>query len=101
MFFKDTIKLISVSRERNSNGYPVDTETATEVFADVKSVTRKEFYDALRAGVAPTIAFKMFTWDYAGQNYVEHIGKRYKVERSYIEGDMVELNCSEAKNYDS
>lgn len=99
MFYKDVINLISVSRERNANGYPEETETVTQVYANVKSVTRSEFYDALRAGITQAIAFEVFAPDYSNQKYVDYNGTRYKVERCYIKNEVAELNCSEALNY--
>lgn len=102
MFYKDVINLISIARTRNANGYPEDTETSTQVFANVKSVRQSEFYDALRAGLNPTITFEVFSPDYDGQKYIEYDGVRYKVERCYINsGETAELTCSEVKNYDS
>lgn len=98
--WKDTATLVSVSSTRNANGYPETAETAAEVFADVKSITMSEFYEAMRSGIDAVIAFDMFADDYSGQAYVEYDDVRYKVERVYRHGDIAELKCSEVKAHD-
>lgn len=98
MYFRDVIALVDVCSTPDADGYKTPQETKTEVFADLQSVRRAEFYDSLRAGVKMAEAFVVRAFDYSGQAYVEHDGKRYKVERTYTkDGEFVELNCSEVE----
>jgi hypothetical protein len=93
----DTISLVNVVKTTDADGYDTTTETLTEVKCDSgNGVTRSEFYEAMKAGIKLTAAFEMWACDYGGQEYIEHNGKRYKVERAYPLGDgAVQLNCSE------
>lgn len=96
MLFKDVAKLITITRTRDSDGYPVDQEATTEVYVNVKSVKRSEFYASLQAGINTTKAFVMRSCDYDGQTIIEYEGKRYSVVRTYSEdGELIELNCSD------
>lgn len=98
MRFRDEIALIEVGRTQGENGYPVETECRKEVFADVRSVKRSEFYKSLQAGLELSAAFLLRICDYEGQTRIEYEGKRYDVERVYTgDGELVELNCSEYK----
>lgn len=97
MTLNDTINLISIESVEDADGYTTQTETLTEVRCDSsKGVTRSEFYEAYKAGISLSMAFEMWAADYAGETLLEHDGTRYKVERSFMQGDLVQLNCSEA-----
>ncbi len=99
MRYRETAELVLVTSGTDADGYPVDAiETAREVFVDVQSVRRMEFYEAMRTGLALIIAFVVRACDYAGEKLVDYDGKRYKVERAYTkDGELMELNCSEVK----
>lgn len=99
MRYRETAELVSVTSGTDADGFPAEAvETAREVFVDVQSVRRSEFYDAMRTGLALTIAFVVRACDYAGEKLVDYDGRRYKVERTYTkDGEMMELNCSEVK----
>lgn len=47
MLYKDEITLASVSTKRDKDGFPEADVQLTEVFADVQSAKRREFYEAL------------------------------------------------------
>ena len=95
----DTISLVNVVKTTDEDGYDTTTETLTTVMCDSgNGVTRSEFYEAMKAGIKLTAAFEMWACDYGGQEYIEHNGKRYKVERAFPLGDgAIQLNCSEIK----
>lgn len=93
----DTISLVNVIKTTDADGYDTTNETLTAVKCDSgNGVTRSEFYEAMKAGPKLTAAFEMWACDYGGQEYVEHNGKRYKVERAYpLTDGGIQLNCSE------
>lgn len=95
MTLTDTVILIGGKGVQGPNGYMTIDEKRTEALVEVKSVRRSEFYEAQRVGTRLVIAFELWGADYGGQPFLEHDGTRYKVERTYSEGDTVELNCSE------
>lgn len=98
MIYSDVITLIAESTSQDEDGYQIATETATEIYADVKSVKRTEFYDALRSGITETAVFTIFIHDYDKQRLIDYNGIRYKVERVYQTGlDRAELTCSEVR----
>jgi hypothetical protein len=93
----DTINLVNVVKTTDADGYDTVTETLTAVKCDSgKGVTRSEFYEAMKAGIKMSAVFEMWACDYGGQEYVEHNGTRYKVERAYpLTDGGIQLNCSE------
>lgn len=97
MLFSDVITLISEKTVgQDADGYKKIQETRREVYADVQSVKRSEFFEALKAGVKEVIAFQVSCHDYKNEKILEYDGIRYHVERSYrTNPDMMELNCSE------
>lgn len=98
MMYKDEIVLASVSNGRDKDGFPKADVQITAVFADVKSVKRSEFYEALRSGIAMGITCKVRSVDYGRQKYVRWEGTWYRVVRDYRVGDWTELNCEEVKS---
>lgn len=98
MIYADVITLIAETTTQDADGYQRTTETAAEVYANVKSVKRSEFYEALRSGITETIVFEIFAHDYDKQRLIDYGGTRYKVERVYQTTlDRVELTCSEVR----
>lgn len=62
------------------------------VFAQVKSVTRNEFFDGGRNGLNPQFQFTVFRGDYNGETVVIYEDKPYAVYRTYIaDEDYIEL----------
>lgn len=95
MLYRDTARLISTQAAEDAEGYETVRESAAEVFVDVKSVRREEFYRSMQAGVELTIAFDVRCCDYGGQTRVEYDGKQYRVVRAYSpDGEKMELNCA-------
>jgi hypothetical protein len=85
----DTIKLISQK-------YPDISATITEVPAEVRSVTRAEFYKAKSVGILPTKTFVTLFTNYNDETKLEFHGSLWKVERTYKapNSNYVELTCS-------
>lgn len=98
MYWRDVVTLEAVEIGGDGEGYPAETVTATEVFADVQSARRSEFYAAKQIGVNLAIVVKLRAADYNDQERLVWNGKRYKVERAYTSArEVYELNCSEYK----
>lgn len=86
------LTLIAETKTQDANGVWNNTETATDVFGQVGSVTRNEFFEAGRNGLNPEFVFTMFFGDYNGERTVEYNGNRYGVYRTYHgRNDTVEL----------
>ena len=93
MMRADVITL--VSEDPSSHGvYETYTPTNTEVFAEVRSVGMRESYEALSIGLHPEIVFSLTNEaDYDGQRQVIWNNVTYKVVRTYVSGDGIELTC--------
>lgn len=74
----------------------VKSESARNVFVNVKSVTRQEFFEAGQAGMQPQYVFTMFGPDYEDEKIVEYKGTRYAVYRTYLKtSDDIEVYVEE------
>ena len=95
MYWRDVVTLEAVTEDRDGDGFPVEKIETTDVFADVVTTKRSEFYTAKQAGIDLAITVKLRAADYNGQERLSYEGKRYKVERAYTEArEYYELNCS-------
>lgn len=107
----ELIKLITVTgRTRNRNGFEIGEECQeNEIFAEVKSVGRTEYYDALRAGVKTSRIFDVHPEDYQmgcivknNKTYrpsrVIYEGTEYRIGRTYCKSiDSMEITCEEVE----
>lgn len=88
------ITLVKMTRTQDSMLIWHETPTARDVFAQVDSVTRDEFFDAGRAGLNPAYRFTVFFADYEGEDTVIYDGKPYGIYRTYhARTDELELYC--------
>lgn len=97
MFFSDLVTLRSVTYVNDTVGFPVETPgTDTQVWANVKSVVRSEFYSANANGIDANISFEIHVEDWSNQTQVIYNTKTYYVIRAYQKGlGVVELTCSD------
>jgi SPP1 family predicted phage head-tail adaptor len=82
----DIIKLIktTVSTEMNEQGDYDKILTRRQIFADVKSIGTKEFYEAATAGMKPEIKFVIQDYlDYEGEKELSYNGFRYPIIRTF------------------
>ena len=90
----DVITLVAQTETVDEYGARVLSESAREVFAEVKSVSGKEFYQAHAVGLQPEVKFMLADYfDYEDEKIVEHDGQRYRVLRTYRTGQNLELTC--------
>lgn len=86
------ITLLSTLKTQNSFGVWVETPVRHEVFCNVDSVTRSEFFEGGRNGLNPEFRMKMFCGDYNDEKTLEYNGKTYSVYRTYQgDTDVIEL----------
>ena len=78
-----TITLIGESFTKNDIGIAVATETKTEVFCSVRSVSRNDFYRAGEIGLALSYVFITNPVNYSGEQLLEYNGERYGIIRTY------------------
>lgn len=88
----EVCNLIAVTKTQDDYGVWRTTETSREVFCQVDSVTRAEFFDGGRNGLNPQFRITMFVADYEDESIVEYNGKRYAIYRTYLNRtDTIEL----------
>ena len=90
----DVITLVGVTRSQNSIGAWEVSEQYNEVYAEVDSVSRSEWFEAGKAGLRAEFRFTIFLGDWHGEEIVEYNGQRYGVYRTYHRtNDRIELYC--------
>jgi len=97
MYFSDRITLRTETTTQDSDGYStVATTTDVDVWADVLSVTRTEFYAANANGINAAIEFDVHAEDYANQRKVVYNSQVYEVIRTYAKGlGKIAIICSD------
>lgn len=86
--------LVLVREEQEQDEYGVfrTTTKEREVFCQVNSVTRSEFFEAGRNGLNPEYEFEMFRYDYHGERICKYQGRTYSIYRTYLaRNDTIEL----------
>lgn len=68
-------------------GFERTVETARRVFAEQGSVTGREFYSAIAAGIQTDVMFRVRTADFHAEPELVWHGMRYKVIRAYARTD--------------
>lgn len=72
-------------------------ETTTMCYCKVCAVMRTEFWKAYENGISPEYLFKLSEYaDYRGQKLLLYNGKRYRVVKSYVSNNAVELVAAPA-----
>lgn len=88
----EVITLLSTSKTQDSYGVWRETETGHDVFCQVDSVTRAEFFEGGRNGLNPEFRMTMFVGDYNDEKTLVYRGKSYAVYRTYLgRNDTIEL----------
>lgn len=88
----DVLTLLSVTKSQNQYGVWEKTITERQVFCQVDSVTRAEFFEAGRNGLNPEYRFTVFFDDYQGEETCVYKGKAYGIYRTYHSStDKLEL----------
>lgn len=78
-----------VTETRSAHGvHEAITETVRDVPAEIRSVGRSEYYDALNAGFRPTYVFKLvLDADYQEEQFLRFHGLKYRIVRTYLTED--------------
>lgn len=89
----DILTLLTMIKEQDEYGVWRETFMPREVFCQVHSVTRSEFFQAGRNGLNPTFMFTVFQADYEGEEVCSFRGKDYSIYRTYLpaNADYIEL----------
>lgn len=84
--------LVGQTYATDSIGQQVATETKTQIFASINSISRDEYFTASSQGLKPQYQVRINRYEYDGQKEIEINGERYAVYRSYVgKGEMLDL----------
>ena len=98
MIRAEMIQLISENPEAHGVFNAV-SEVSREVFAEIRSVGFTEYYAARSAGIEPSIVFQLADYmEYNGEKIVGYNSNRYRVVRTYTNGQTIEITCEVATN---
>ena len=93
-----TIELVNESPEAHGV-FDTITETVSTVFAEIRSVSRSEYYQAASADIHPELVFRLSDYaDYSGQKVFTYNGERWRVIRTYTNGQTLEITAGRATN---
>lgn len=96
MIKADVITLVSESPEAHGIFDP-PTETEKEVYCEIHSVSRNEYYRAMENGLHPSFVFVLSDEaEYNGEKICLYNSKRYRVVRTYYDKQRVELVVEDA-----
>lgn len=88
----DVVTLLAVDRTQDAYGVWRETIEEHEVYCNVASVTRSEFFEGGRNGLNPEYRITMFFGDYNGEPMLIYNGKTYSIYRTYQgRNDQLEL----------
>lgn len=91
----DVISLITETYTSDVYGNQVSTETDSQVFCEVRSISQSEFFAGGETGHRPVYRFDVFFGDYNNQQIVTYKNKRYYIYRVYQNNDICELYAEE------
>lgn len=88
----DILTLIQRTVGRNDQKEPVIRETTRDVFCGVRSIGQREFYQASATDFRPELKLVLSDYlDYQDETLVKYNGRRYRVVRTYRNGQELEL----------
>ena len=88
----EVLTLIRQTQGSDEYGDPVVTESTREVFGRLGSIGQAEFYQAHAVGLKPELKFILADYlDYENETLVEYQGQRFRVLRTFRNGQELEL----------
>lgn len=82
-----------ISEDPAAHGmFDAPVTTGRQVLCEVGSVSMSEVYTAMSEGLHPSLRFKLrVAEDYADEGFLSYEGKPYRIVRTYMAGDGIEL----------
>ena len=93
MIRADVIELIK-ENPTSHGAFDAPAELLREVMCTVASIGMTEMYTAMSQGLNPQYRFTLaLAEDYGNERQLVYHGERYRIIRTYINGDGIELTC--------
>jgi len=94
----NVIYLISTTRTQDELKVWHDTPTARKVYCEVSSISQSEWFEGGRAGLNPSLRFRMFAPDYKGEKTLTFNGTEYSIYRTYVDrNEIIDLYTEQRK----
>lgn len=88
----NVLSLIAQTYQMDDIGQQIPVETVRDVFCNISSISRAEWYQAGQAGIKPEYRVTVFAYDYQNEILAELNGVRYGIYRTYMIGnESIEL----------
>ena len=91
----NVVYLINATVDYDEIGNTLEKEEKRKVYCELKSISQNEFYKSRESKLEVKYCFKMNSFDYLNERFIEYKGNRYKVVRTYTNSDMVEVYVSD------
>ena len=92
--YDEVLYLVRNTKTKNEVGDLIESEEKKMRFANVKSISLNEFYQAQAQGFKPEVKFVLADYlDYEDQEEVIFKGFKYKVMRTFRSGEEIEIVC--------
>lgn len=88
----NVLSLIAQTYQMDDIGQQISVETARDVFCNISSISRAEWYQAGQSEIKPEYKVTVFAYDYQNETLAVLNGVRYSVYRTYLSGnESIEL----------
>lgn len=94
------VHLVTESYTTNRYGVMEKSQTMRKVFAEIGSVTGREWFEGGRNGLNPEFRVRVKQCEYKGEEILVYHGIFYTIYRTYLDGDMTELYVEKRKGND-
>ncbi len=93
--FDVEIKLIGLEDGVDDDGFHFSQEVIKPgILANELSIHSTDHWNANREGIKLAKAFEVHDFEYSGEEKLIFNDKKYKIERTYDKGDLIELICA-------
>lgn len=91
------IYLVSETYSQDQYGVTTATQTLRKTYADVQSVTGKEWFEGGRNGLNPQFRMRVRMGEYRGEEVLVYEGVFYTIYRTFMDNDIIELYVEKRK----
>lgn len=101
--WNNELTLISSTITYDEIGNPIETPNNIDIFCDMKSIGRTEFYNAAANGLKPEYILVVHPYEYNDETYIEFSEnekpkQKYKVIKTYKKNfEELELTCEKVQ----
>lgn len=91
------IYLVSETFSQDQYGVMTATQKMRKTYADVQSVTGREWFEGGRNGLNPQFRMRVHMGEYRGEEILVYNGIYYTIYRTFMDGDVIELYVEKRK----